>query len=444
MGNLGKTVSLVFVALFLVSLVTVSSAISADTETIWNIQTMDKTSGGPIAVAIDTNNNPHILYGHYQNGSTSSPFEVIYASWNGTNWNKQTVPFKNIIANFIDSEGNPHFLYQSTNRLIYAWWTGTNWTQQTVTNEGYTNRCVLALDSSGNPHLAYTTDLGNPQGPIILKYASWTGTNWSIQNVDSYSSLFQYSSMYLGLDSNGNPHIMYGNVTQYPMSSPNGGVKILYSVKFAEWNGSAWKIQTAFSHLSRYGNMALDSKGHPHFIYTQDYPISHGSNSTLFYVSWNGSAWNSQTVVSDANLGDGSSFALDAYDFPHIDFCNGTSEALVYAYWAGNAWDFQTVGPNNLAIEAGPLAIDSKGNVHITYSGDLDGFMSFGETVYIMYAKGSESIYTPIPSTSSPSSIIDALVAVQTVVIALVIFLMVVVVSFLLYRRHRKKANLIQ
>jgi hypothetical protein len=394
----------------------------------WSIQTIDSTSAGGGLIAIDSNNNPHILYAHYETGNAYSgsvhpgPSELMYASWTGSSWNTQTIPpeIEGAFNLVLDSNNNPHLSYAGIDGLMYAWWTGSNWTIQTVTKDG-SRGGFLALDSSGNPHVAYTTDYYSSLNPVVLKYASWTGANWSIQTVDSSVGLS--NPVYLALDSNNNPHIMYGNKTDY--FPPEGGVNSLWAVKFATWNGSAWGIQTAFSDLSYYGNMVLDSKGYPHFVYRQDYPISHSGNSTLFYASWNGSAWNTQTVISNANLGPGTSFlALDSYDYPHIDYCNASgidsdSGSLVYAGWTGSVWDIQIVGPNSLATQAGPIAMDSHGNAHIAYTG-LPASFPISLIVYSMYATAAEPVFTPTPPPTqvpSPSFSAFPLLLVLTVVV---------------------------
>ena len=220
---------------------------------------------------------------------------------------------------------------------------------------------------------------------------------------------------------------MYGTKTEYQLSPPNDGQATLDSVKFATWNGSVWNIQTAFNDLGAYGKMALDSKGYPHFLYRQDYPITSIANVTLSYASWNGSVWNSQTVISNAYLGDlGAGFlALDSYDYPHIDYINdtrtyGDRQRLVYAGWTGSEWDFQIVGPNSLAIYAGPIAMDSDGNAHILYTGDPDLLRYFNEKVRVMYATAAQPIYTPTPSptpTSSPTFSASTLLLILTAVI---------------------------
>lgn len=398
-----------FLSVLLLSTLSVAffSAVPVHAAPTWNIQTIATNSGGPGETAIDSNNNLHIFYGYYEDSSRNSPFHRVYAIWNGSNWNNQPLPpVKGAFNLVLDSNNNPHLADLSIDGLMYVWWTGSNWTIQTVTKEIRGVTGFLALDSTGNPAIAYRADFGlhnNPDGTVgtwqVLKYASWNGSNWDTQTIDSPSYL---GGVYLAFDTNNNPIIMYGNRTDYRLPPPNGGGATQYSVKFATWNGSAWNIKTTFNDLDAFGKMALDSKGYPHFLYRKDYPINHGGNSTLSYASWNGSTWNTQIVVSNANLGLGTNFlALDSYDYPHIDYYNGS---LVYVGWTGSVWDFQIVGPNSLAIEAGPIAMDSDGNAHIIYTGDPDLTRYFNEKVLVMYATAAQPIYTPTPSSTQTSS----------------------------------------
>ena len=438
MVRLGKILALMLAILFLTSLATLVHA----TQT-WNIQTIDTTNTGSGELAIDSNNNPHIFYGYTVRSSDSEYFQGVYTIWNGSSWNSQNTPLeiKGAFNLVLDSNNNPHLSYNrpsttSINYLMYAWWTGSNWTIQTVTQERGGSRGFLALDSTGNPAIAYIVDAqhNNPDGTVglrlVLKYASWNGSSWDIQTIDAQGNLGPFNSIYLALDKNNYPTIMYATETDYQFPPPNGGGYALSSVKFATWNGSAWNIQTAFNDLSEYGNMVLDSKGYPHFIYRQNFPINnHLSNSTLSYASWNGSDWTSQTVVSNAHLGGfGTGFlALDSYDYPHIDYINDTGtyddwKRLVYAGWTGSEWDFQIVGPNSLAIHAGPILMDSNGNAHILYTGDpdADSFQSFREKVYVMYATAAQPIYTPTPSPtpiSLPTFLASTLLLILTAVI---------------------------
>lgn len=81
------------------------------------------------------------------------------------------------------------------------------------------------------------------------------------------------------------------------------------------------------------------------------------------FASWDGSAWNIQTAVSNSNYGY-PTLALDSHNYPHIEFFNGS---LMYVSWTGAKWNIQTVAPNNFAYGEGPLALDSDGNPNICY-----------------------------------------------------------------------------
>ena len=80
----------------------------------------------------------------------------------------------------------------------------------------------LKLDSSGNPHISYR-DLTN----LSLKYASFNGSSWQIETVDSTNDVGSDTS--LVLDSSDNPHISYYDLTNL-------------NLKYAYHNGSTWQI----------------------------------------------------------------------------------------------------------------------------------------------------------------------------------------------------------
>jgi len=164
----------------------------------WNVQTIDTNtrvaSYGPIAV--DSNNYPHIAY-------ANKDFGIMYSSWNGSAWNTQKViegKGRTVTSLVLDADNNPHILHDG---LTYTVWKESGWTTRTVYGET-ADSGTLALDSSGNPHIAYTTDK-------VVKYARWTGSEWNIQNVNSTVNV---QSCYLTLDSNNNPHMSFHGVVQ--------------------------------------------------------------------------------------------------------------------------------------------------------------------------------------------------------------------------------------
>lgn len=400
--RISTILSAVLLSLLLVAFL---SAVPVHAALSWNVQTVD-TRGAGIGngycpIVVDSNNTPHIAYTNL----VDSTYFVMYASWNGSSWNTQTVSQGMAFSLVFDSNDNPHILFKSGwfEPLKYASWTGAKWVTQTVDKNG-AGFGVVALDLSGNPHVAYTDG-------TTVKYASLVGSNWNIQTVDTYKTGEIPFQLSFSLDRNNTAYIMYGS----PSSYVDNNTGIAYSsviVKLASLKNSSWDIQNvlASSNLGSWGNMVLDSKGYPHLICMLA--------NTLVYASWTGSAWSTKTVISNANLR--SMFlALDSQDYPHISYID---QALMYIYWTGSDWSTQTVSSDTNTSVRWPcyLAVDSNGNPHISYlatSPDI-GFPNF--IVYMMYATANKTTetFTPSPTqTSSPTFSVLSLLLVFTAVI---------------------------
>ncbi len=287
-------------------------------------------------------------------------------------WSLQVVDEKATLQGVslaVDSVGNPHIAYsdRSDTGLIvmkYASLAGTNWNIQTVDNGSAGS---LALDSAGNPHIAYAGTSSE------LKYASWNGMNWVIQTVDPPSdspqtSPVRVSLQYLALDANDRPFIVYD---------------VNSDVKLATEETSSWSIQTVISNESiSLGNFVVDSRGYPRFTYVLD-----GTPDSLMYASWNGSAWSTQTI--DKVLSRSKFIALDSNDNPHITYISknyNLSRPVTYAVWNGTAWGFQTLnqlGAGWLFDFSAPLVLDHQGNFHMAYLMVRDtGFPYYDGTLF--------------------------------------------------------------
>ena len=344
----------------------------------------------------------------------------MYASWNGSNWNLQEVAQGVTCLDLaLDSNNNPYLLFYDSHMgsgIGYASWTGANWTIQTVdSSAGFGGS--LALDSTGNPHIAY---IGNNEQ---MKYASWTSSGWSFQALEATGG---FNVMSLVLDSNNNPHLMYDVGT---MTSD----QTLSFMRYAVWDNDTnmWNYQTVLANAT-IGQLALDSNGFPHFTSFEDQP----GHRTLSYGSWNGSDWNIQAVASNINsTARGGYFALDSHGYPHITYFIPTSSDyltgdLLYSRWTGNSWDTQTVDSN--ASGPGTLALDSNGKEHIAYLGNITYISSTGIFSYLMYANAEPTHISdamPIPAHSSiaiPMVGLDLLVAAPVITAAILISLVYV------------------
>ncbi|MGF7117906.1 hypothetical protein [Methanobacterium oryzae] len=207
-----------------------------------------------------------------------------------------------------------------------------------------------------------------------MKFAIWNGTAWKKQNLD-YSG----KSSSLALDSYNKPRISYTNL--------DGALRIAY------WTGTQWKTQTLdqcsnsnFNGSVGENSLVLDSYNNMrisyilHYFYGEETPSF--SHSELKLAIWTGSKWSKQVLDSTAPYGEEwitlGSLVLDSKNRPHINYVK--SETLKYIKWTGTTWSKTALG---FATGYSSLALDSAGNPHICYEG--------GSTLYFATKHGVDS-----------------------------------------------------
>ena len=97
-----------------------------------------------------------------------------------------TAPFSGYTSSLaFDSTGNPRIAYvdydsnQGIYQIKYAEWTGTAWNKFPVIDNAGEASLSLALDQSGQPHISFwRNDYPRPGGLI---YASWVSNAWDLQ-----------------------------------------------------------------------------------------------------------------------------------------------------------------------------------------------------------------------------------------------------------------------
>ncbi len=361
----------------------------------WNVQTVDpnaagRGSNGYCPIVVDSNNVPSIAYTGYDIQDNSAL--VMYARSLG-GFSTQRIAMGYVADMALDAANNPVILCGSGG-LQYVTWNGTGWTFQKVADGNYG---VLAFDSHGNPHVAYINGEG-------LQYASRSGTGWTTETVETGVGIPFYLSF--AMDSNDKPYMLYSNPT----------------TKIATLENSGWNIQTvplpAFSSpdsIVGVGNMVLDSKGHPHLIYSI---YSVGGDAAIKYVSWTGFSWKTQTLASGV-LDDfrfPGVLALDSLDYPHIAYVTAGSE-LMYAAWTGVDWNIQ---PVDSAFGRNPvyMAVDSNRIPHISYRiGSIND-----NTNNLMYATATEPVPLSPPTSAFPLLLVVAAVVIGVAVVAVVVY----------------------
>lgn len=224
------------------------------------------------------------------------------------------------------------------------------WDVEVVDSGGVGGYSSLAVDASGEVHIAYFAGtLGH------LKYALFDGDHWSIETVDDQYLTGHHAS--LDLDSWGNPRIAYRYYTGR-------------AIRFASRSGTEWSFSEFEddADMETDISMALDSADLPHVSYYDGY--FSGEAHDLKYGHFDGSSWSTTLVDSPGQVGRGSAIALDSAGNPHISYYDETSVSLKYAHFDGSEWSVSTLDDVEFISFnfRTAIAVDSQDHARIVYS----------------------------------------------------------------------------
>ncbi len=294
----------------------------------------------------------------------------------------------------IDSSGNPHIAYyqkeQSASiypKLKYAYKDSTGWHIETLlsTNPAGSGRYVsLALDSSGNPHIAFYEST-----PDTLWYAYKDNTGWHYFAIANNTDV---SNINLALY-NDLPRISYYENTDE-------------RIRYMYYNGTNWFSEYVTGMIyGHYNSLALNSNGQPRISYYEFNTTTYTGILKYTKRSPTGT-WQTSTVDDSGDVGLWNSIAADSLGNPYISY-NEYDGALKFAYWKDNQWVIETV--DSLASVASKIILDSSGNPRIVYqdytSGNLKYAYKEGSNWIITYIDTINGVAQRISFTLSPSGI---------------------------------------
>jgi hypothetical protein len=244
-------------------------------------------------------------------------------------------------------------------------------------------------------------------------------------------------------DSNNTSYILYHTPNSY--QDKNTGLNYTsIDVKLATLKNSTWSIQTIPLPPPIYdnSNIVLDSKGNVHFICTQDqYRSSEDLNLNykVIYVSWDGSAWRTQTIIpnfpaQDYGHSPSGFLSLDSKDYPHVASFISESSRLTYTSWTGSAWNI--IDSNISANWPCYLALDANDNPQISYTANVGSNSVFS----VMYATATETSQTPTPTAVDVNNTAIP-VATMLIVVAIVIITGIITA---VYALNKKKSSKVQ
>jgi hypothetical protein len=261
----------------------------------------------------------------------------------------------------LDFEGNPHISFTDTPNADarYAVKRGGSWFLETIGTAPGSYGSVLAtsiaLDSNGNPHIAYS---GSCKEGGFLLYAFRSGHEWTVEIPFSPCGGWEYHGWWgvsLALDADANPHITFHDEE-----------RLKYVTKLGTWN-----LEVVEEPGGRFCSLALDDEGSPHISYRN------GDVETKYATKLDGS-WTYDIVDDDGPIGQ-TSLALDALGRAHISYYSGGTFALKYAVETDKGWIIQTVDASEepACCRYVSLALDGQGNPHVSYFDEINGNLKY-------------------------------------------------------------------
>jgi hypothetical protein len=278
----------------------------------------------------------------------------------GQTWTTEVVDLSGeSISMAADVDGNIHMSYLGGNGMVkYGFRPAhtSRWFTMDIpgaASEGSTHLPTkIALDPQGNPHVCYT--------PGELKYASFDGKHWNIQQIDPASGQISFTCS-VAVAPDGTQHILW-----YQYGMPGGGYYL--HLKHAVLRDGVWMARTVDyeGQTGKWNSMVIDPRGVPNISYDSFL------KNELKYAYWNSKEWKVSVVDSPERGGaggKGNSLILNRDGKAQISYVR--DDALLYAWPTATSWKIDTV--SQISTNGGWLgyrtrqALDPQGNPHIVY-----------------------------------------------------------------------------
>ena len=295
----------------------------------WEIATLaEGYFYGPLDIAIGPDDVVHVSFHNHQDTQfRPEKGDAAYAVLRGSEWEVQDISdqghdgWDNRLV--VDAQGRPHIStidpeeFGGNGVEYYTIGADGQWLVEEVGSGPLTYKFAtsIGVDPQGNPHITYYDQTSDD-----LKLASRSASGWSIATVDAQGETGLFSS--LVIDGTGRFHISYLHKT----GQSSGVVK--YATRGASdsnWQlsevGTLENLVFGFIGARNVTSLALDSQGNPWIAYSDE--------KSMKLAIWDGSAWQTQTVV-DAGarpLGQQVSLKLDSQDEPHIAYYEVTNKS---------------------------------------------------------------------------------------------------------------------
>ena len=182
---------------------------------------------------------------------------------------------------------------------------------------------------------------------IIVFHASIPAVEWEIDHVDVSPRFSNMTDRHLRMDSQGNPHIAYGEGQLY----------------YQYYDGEEWHKEVADTSMlvGMYASLVLDGSDNPHIAYFDEL------NSNMKYAYRNSTGWHAETVDDSGDISDWTAIDLDPSGNPHIAYSDTADGPVRYAHLTDTGWIIENVGDPVVTGETPSLVIDETGRPHMVH-----------------------------------------------------------------------------
>ena len=283
------------------------------------IKNCGKTYCWDVHMVIDGNDELHVAYTTY----TSSRETLEYMHYDGTTWTSSEVTPSALfgpVGIAVDSNNHPHISYAANGQycgdgLRLASHDGTGWSSQGV-DLGSNRGCESAILIDGNDHvyIAYQDRSASKLKIITDKNGQWD--DYTVNTGSHPSDIYPGYMTSMAMDTQGQFHIAHfeeqDDDLRYSTGAPGG-----------PWTTT---VVDASGHTGRDPSIAVDAADRPHIVYH----TWNGQNLKYATLDSPTSNWAVSTLVSMGDLGEGNAIVIDADGTMHVPFNDATTGYMEY------------------------------------------------------------------------------------------------------------------
>ena len=291
--------------------------------TSWNsvkINDCGSTYCWDVHMVIDDNDDLHLAYTTYTSWSET----LVYMHYDGITWTSEVVSSNakfGPIGIAVDSNNHPHISYAVKGEycgdgLRIASYDGSSWAYDVV-EAGDNRGCesAILIDDNDNIYIAYQNRDNSKLLIATDKSGSWD--SYIVDSGTSPSDLYPGYMTSMVMDEQGQFHIAHFDDKDDDLRYSTGAPNSQWTTTIVEQSG----------HTGRDPSIALDSSGNPHIVYNS------WSGFDLKYAVYNPVtySWDKSFISTTGDVGKGNSIIIDPNGVMHVPFSDEDSDVLKYA-----------------------------------------------------------------------------------------------------------------